>query len=148
MSAECFSWCPLRMRLGAKKKSTKAKHSEVSTNLCRTIPLTHRCVQKLPQNPPTIVPATTSPKNQVIEPKSDKVCRVVGPRPAIPLTDIVIQKLSENSWTAVPTTTDYITATGKEVLIVLESAAKVIPVPFLQDAIGVALKIIEVCEVR
>jgi hypothetical protein len=73
---------------------------------------------------------------------------VVGPRPAIPLTDIDIQKLSENSRTAVPTTTDYISATGKEVLVVLESAAKVIPVPFLQDAIGVALKIIQVCEVR
>jgi hypothetical protein len=73
---------------------------------------------------------------------------VVSSRPAISLTNIVIQKLSENSRTAVPTTTDYITATGKEVLIVLESAAKVIPVPFLQDAIGVALKIIQVCEVR
>ena len=30
----------------------------------------------------------------------------------------------------------------------LESAAKVILVPLLQDAIGVALKIIQVCEVR
>jgi hypothetical protein len=40
----------------------------------------------------------------------------------------------------VPTTTDYITATGKEVLVVLRSAAEVIPVPLLQDAIGVALK--------
>ena len=73
---------------------------------------------------------------------------MVGPRPAIPLTDIVIQELSENSRTAVPTTTDYITATGKEVLTVLQSAAKVVPVPLLQDAIGVALKIIEICEVR
>ena len=72
---------------------------------------------------------------------------MVGSRPAIPLTDIGIQKLSDNSRTAVPTT-DYITATGKEVLIVLQSAAKVIPVPLLQEAIGVALKIIEVCEVH
>ena len=72
----------------------------------------------------------------------------VGSRPAIPLTDIGIQKLSENSRTAVPTTTDYLTATGKEVLIVLQSAAKVIPVPLLQEAIGVVLKIIQVCEVR
>ena len=70
---------------------------------------------------------------------------MVGSRPTIPLTEIGIQKLSENPRTAVPTTTDYITATGKEVLIVLQSAAKVIPVP---DAIGVALKIIQVCEVR
>ena len=73
---------------------------------------------------------------------------MVGSRPAIPLTDIGIQKLSEFARTAVPTTTDYITATGKEVLIVLQSAAEVIPVPLLQEAIAVALKIIEICEVR
>ncbi len=62
--------------------------------------------------------------------------------------DICIQKLSENSRTVVPTKTEYIAATGKEVLTVLQSAAKVMPVPLLQDAIGVALKIIQVCEVR
>ena len=73
---------------------------------------------------------------------------MVGSRPAIPLTDIGIQNLSDNSQTAVPTTSDYITTTGKEVLMVLQSAAEVIPVPLLRDAIGVALKIIEVCEVR
>ena len=73
---------------------------------------------------------------------------MVGSRPAIPLTETGIQKLSENSRTAIPTITDYILATGKEVLTVLQSAAKVIPVPLLQDAIGVALKIIEACEVR
>ena len=42
----------------------------------------------------------------------------------------------------------YITASGKQVLTLLQSAAAIIPVPLLQDAIGVALKIIEVCEVR
>lgn len=42
----------------------------------------------------------------------------------------------------------YITASGKQALILLQSAAAVIPVPLLQEAIGVALKIIEVCEVR
>ena len=72
---------------------------------------------------------------------------MVSSCPAIPLTDIGMQNLSDNSRTAVPTT-DYITATGKEVLIVLQSAAKVIPVPLLQEAIGVALKIIETCEVH
>ncbi|PPQ95395.1 hypothetical protein CVT26_008240 [Gymnopilus dilepis] len=40
----------------------------------------------------------------------------------------------------------YITATGKEVLTVLRSAAGLIPVPMLQDAIEIALKIIELCE--
>jgi len=60
----------------------------------------------------------------------------------------VIKKLSENSGTAAPTTRDYIKATGIEVLTVLQSAASVIPVPLLQNAIGVALKIIQICEVR
>jgi len=59
-----------------------------------------------------------------------------------------IQKLSENSTTAVPTTKDYAMATVKEVLTLSQSAAGVMPVPFLQEAIGVALKIIQVCEVR
>jgi len=48
----------------------------------------------------------------------------------------------------VATKTEYIVATGKELLTLLQSAAGVIPVPLLQDAIGVALKIIQVCEVR
>jgi hypothetical protein len=39
-------------------------------------------------------------------------------------------------------------ATVKEVLTLAESAASVAPVPFLQEAIGVALKIIQLCEVR
>jgi hypothetical protein len=40
-------------------------------------------------------------------------------------------------------------ATVKEVLILSQSTASVVPVPFLQEAIGVALKIIRlVCEVR
>jgi len=73
MCAGYFSWFHLRMRWGAKKKSTKARPPEVSTDLYCTSPLTHRCVQKLPQNPPTVVPATKSPKNEVIEPKSDEV---------------------------------------------------------------------------
>ena len=38
-------------------------------------------------------------------------------------------------------------ATGKQALALLQTAAGVIPVPLLQDAIGVAMKIIEVCEV-
>ena len=44
--------------------------------------------------------------------------------------------------------TKYITASGKQVLTLLQSAAAVIPVPMLREAIGVAVKIIEVCEVR
>ena len=59
-----------------------------------------------------------------------------------------IQKLSENTQAVVPTTKQYIMATGKQALALLQTAARVIPVPLLQDAIGIAMKIIEVCEVR
>ena len=58
------------------------------------------------------------------------------------------RKSFENSPEVVPTTTKYITASGKQVLTLLQSAAAVIPVPMLKEAIGVAIKIIEVCEVR
>jgi hypothetical protein len=81
-----------------------------------------------------------------MEPKSDEVSGAVHVLRS--LTDIWIQKLSKKSGTVVSTTTEYITATGKEVLTLLQSAAGVIPVPLLQDAIGVALKIIQLCEVR
>ena len=73
---------------------------------------------------------------------------MVGSRPATSLTSMWIQKLSENPQTAVPTTKDYVMATVKEVLTLSQSAAAFSPVPFLQEAIGVALKIIQVCEVR
>ena len=55
---------------------------------------------------------------------------------------------SEKPRDVIPTTTKYITATGKQALMLLQSAATLIPVPLIQEAIGVALKIIEVCEVR
>ena len=37
-------------------------------------------------------------------------------------------------------------ATGKQTLKVLQSAAAFIPVPLMREAVGVALKIMEVCE--
>ncbi|PPQ85095.1 hypothetical protein CVT26_005523, partial [Gymnopilus dilepis] len=55
-------------------------------------------------------------------------------------------KSSKGSASAVPTAVQYAAVTGKEVLTVLQSAAGIVPVPLLQEAIGVALKIIEVCE--
>ena len=73
---------------------------------------------------------------------------MAGSCPAISLTFIWIQNLPENSRSDVPTKTDYAITTVKEVLILAQSAASVIPVPFLKEAIGVALKIIQVCEVR
>ena len=73
---------------------------------------------------------------------------MVCSRPAISLTSIWIQKLAENSQNVVPTKTDYAVATVKEVLTLSQSAASVIPVPLLKEAIGVALKIIQLCEVR
>ena len=72
---------------------------------------------------------------------------MIGSRPAISLTSMWIQKSSENSQSVVPTKADYAIATVKEVLILSQSAAAVIPVPFLQEAIEVALKIIQICEV-
>ena len=73
---------------------------------------------------------------------------MVGSRPAISLIPIFIQQLAENSQSVVPTKKDYAMATVKEVLTLAQSAASVIPVPFLEEAIGVALKIIQLCEVR
>ena len=70
---------------------------------------------------------------------------MVGSRPAISLTSIWIQNLFENSDSVVPTKTDYTMATVKEVLTLSQS---LMPVPFLQEAIRVALKIIQICEVR
>ena len=80
-----------------------------------------------------------------IEPGSDEVSESI--RIIWILTSICIQKLSEDTRAAVPTTTQYIMATGKQALALLQSAAGVIPVPLLQDAIEIAMKIIEVCEV-
>ena len=72
---------------------------------------------------------------------------MVGSCPAISLTSICIQKLAENSQSLIPTKTDYALATVKEVLTLARSAASVVPVPFLKEAIEVALKIIQLCEV-
>ena len=73
---------------------------------------------------------------------------MVDSRPAISLASMWIQNLFENSQSVVPTKTDYTMATVKEVLTLSQSAAAVIPIPFLQEAIGGVLKIIQICEVR
>ena len=73
---------------------------------------------------------------------------MVGSHLAISLMSICIQRLAENSQSAVPTRRDYAMATVKEVLNLAQSASSVIPVPFLKEAISVALKIIQLCEVR
>ena len=63
------------------------------------------------------------------------------------LTHIWIQESSEIPREVIPTTSKYIAATGKQALTLLQSAASLIPVPLIKEAIGVALKIIELCEV-
>ncbi|KAJ3513168.1 hypothetical protein NLJ89_g3100 [Agrocybe chaxingu] len=83
--------------------------------------------EKRPENRLASVPEATSAKNQVTEPKSDK-------------------KLSENTPAGAPTKMQYIAASGEQALKLLQFAASVIPVPLLQDAIRVALKIIEICK--
>ena len=67
--------------------------------------------------------------------------------PSISLTQIWIQESSDNPREVIPTTTQYIKATGKQALTLLQTAAPFIPVPLIKEAVGVALKIIEVCEV-
>ena len=64
--------------------------------------------------------------------------RWIGSRPATSLTSTKIQNLSErlpvsfqNSQGVVPTKTDYTKATEKEVLTLSQSAAGLMPVPFL-----------------
>ena len=75
---------------------------------------------------------------------------MAGSPPAISLTSIWIQQLAENSQGVgvVPTKINYAMATVKEVLTLSQSAASVISVPFLKEAIGIALKVIQLCEVR
>ena len=60
---------------------------------------------------------------------------------------IRIQKSSENPREVFPSTAKYITATGKQALMLLQSAATLIPVPLIKEAIEVAIKIIELCQV-
>ena len=67
--------------------------------------------------------------------------------PPISLTHIWIQESSDNPREVIPTTTQYIKATGKQALTFLQTAAPFIPVPLIKEAVDVALKIIEVCEV-
>ena len=59
-----------------------------------------------------------------------------------------VHQLAGNSQSVVPKKTDYAIATVKEVLTLAQSTAPVIPVPFLKEVISVALKIIQLCEVR
>ena len=65
----------------------------------------------------------------------------------ISLTHIWIQESSDNPREVIPTTTQYINATGKQTLTLLQTAAPFIPVPLIKEAVDVAFKIIEVCEV-
>ena len=67
--------------------------------------------------------------------------------PPISLTHICNQESSDNPREVIPTTAQYITATGKQALTLLQSAAPFIPVPLIKAAVDIALKIIEVCEV-
>ena len=56
--------------------------------------------------------------------------------------------MSDNPQEVIPTTSQYIMAAGEQTLVGLQSAAAFIPVPLIREAVEVALRIIEVCEVR
>jgi hypothetical protein len=60
---------------------------------------------------------------------------------------ILVQNLPKSSYSEVPTKSDYAIITVKEVLTLAQSAALVVPVPFLTETIEIALKIIQLCEV-
>ena len=135
-----------------KSKTTKTKKPEVSNQFMLSAKkLFDNCLQKLSENGPAVVSATketTSEKDQVIETNSKAVrwywymsYQTLWRAPEF-------QKLAEKPQDVVPTTINYITATGKQALLLLQSAGALIPVPMIQDAIGVALKIIDICEVR
>ncbi|EDR09014.1 uncharacterized protein LACBIDRAFT_326687 [Laccaria bicolor S238N-H82] len=53
---------------------------------------------------------------------------------------------SGNNRAFVPTTTEHIAVSEKQVLTLLHVASNVIPVPLVQETIGVAPKVIELCE--
>ena len=144
MSSGCFSWCPLLLPRKSKFTETVSEVRINSGHGCaNSLTTWTKCVQKLLENELAIVPATR--ETSLTNPKA---VRGMIHCPAISLTRILIQKLSENPREVVPSTTKYITATGKQTLMLLQSAATLIPVPAIKEVIGVALKIIEICEVR
>jgi hypothetical protein len=97
------------------------------------------------EHPLAIVAPDPVAKN-VMEQESDQVSGLI--HVVWQLTSICIQILSQNTRAVVPSTTQYIMVTGKQALALLQTAATVTPVPLLQDAIEIARKIIEICEVR
>jgi hypothetical protein len=130
-----FSWCSLLRRWDAKKQ-TKVAELEVLT-------------QSPSQEPPLATVEVAAPDpvvKKLMEPESDEVSGLI--HVVWTLMSICVQISSENTRAVVPSTTQYIVATGKQALALLQTAASVTPVPLVQDAIGVARRIIEVCEVR
>lgn len=143
-----FSWCLLCTWWGAKRQSREMKSpSEVSTNWCCNLcNLTHSCWQKLPEISQTKVQITMSGKRQFMNLKTDEVRGSICVLQKS-LMDIWIQKLSENSQMVVPVT-EYDMASVKAVLTMSQSVAGFMPVSlWMQDSNGVALSIIELCEV-
>ena len=140
MGTGCFSWCRLHILWSAKKKFPQVSTRVMLRNLFDTYlrSETGKSTGERPNNNFC----------QEVYGAEIRWSETVGSRPVISLTSIWVQNLSENSQSVVPTKADYTMATVKEVLTLSQSAAGVTPVPFLQEAIGVALKIIQVCEVR
>jgi len=64
----------------------------------------------------------------------------------VTFTDFSQNQAAEEKY-VIPETREYVAASGKGVIMVLRSAAELVPVPLLKDALGLAIKIIEVCEV-
>lgn len=64
----------------------------------------------------------------------------------MPLTTPMSQFANDEE-KATPSTTEYIYDGGKQTILILKAAAGFIPAPYIKDAIGVALAVIDACEV-
>ena len=137
---------------------TNFKAAVRGLNIIYAISLTHIimiCVQELPEIELVAIASATKESTPVEDRVMDTISNAAVRGlihtleiPASSLTHIWFQKLSDNPREVIPTTSQYIMAAGKQTLVGLQSAAAFIPVPLIREAVEVALRIIEVCEVR
>ena len=148
MSSRPFPWFPLPSIFKVKEKKSKVSN-EHQLRLCKFLDNQLR---------PETAWKWTSPRlgndgvyfwgGPSYEGEFQGAGKKIDLYPDLSLTHIWIQISSDNPREVVPSTAQYIMATGKQALKVLQSAAAFIPVPLIREAIGVALKIMEVCEER
>ena len=150
LSAECWIFLLASFALSFShaigfQERRKLELPEVSANLCCAISLTHCCIQK-PESKPAIVPATTLAENGM-GPRPDEVRWLVHVlRSDLHMDSAIGWKLAKRCSNKNKTKTDYTMTTAKEVLTSICSFYDSSSVS--KEVIGVALKIIQICEVR